>query len=225
MDLDFLHGKEQVLEQNVVLHAPYLPCLLPLNRRQWFSSIYCVDFETKFLLVSRLIATKRPVLLVPMSSGICKKENEWLDNSEKSVKIHVNITIFTFSIYKFQKKNVFNSPNTYFFISNVDSSWNTCAREKTVLVFLFRLQCIIWLLPSVDRSMDSSSSSSSIDSLTSSSESCDEFKCWFGDEAVVAVFGELVIDGDCLSGDLSSRNLSKIIQLFQMVALLWLYFT
>lgn len=27
-------------------------------------------------------------------------------------------------------------------MSNVDSSWNTCAREKTVLVFFFRFACI-----------------------------------------------------------------------------------
>lgn len=110
---------------------------------------------------------------------------------------------------------------TYFFISKVDSSWKTCALEKTVLVFLFRLQCMIWLLLSVDLSIDSSSSSSSIDSLTSSSDSCDEFNCWFGDDVVVAVFGELVTDADCLSGVLNSTI--KINQLFQMAALLWIY--
>lgn len=112
---------------------------------------------------------------------------------------------------------------TYFLISKVDSNWNTCAREKTVLVFLLRLQCINWLLLSVDLSIDSSSSSSSIDSLTSSSDSCDEFNCRFGDEVVVAVFGELVTDADCLSGVLISAIVIKLNQLFRMAALLRFY--
>lgn len=96
----------------------------------------------------------------------------------------------------------------YFLTSKVDSSWKTWAREKTVLVFLFRL----WLFPSDDCSMQSSSSSASIDSLISSSDSsCDEFNCWLGVDAVVAVVGELFIDVDvdCLSGVLCAAIIWK----------------
>lgn len=82
---------------------------------------------------------------------------------------------------------------THFFISNVDSSWKTCALENTVRVFLLRL-LFDWLSP--DRSKQSSSSSSSIDSLISSSESCetsnrrlddgDDSDDGFGDNSLIA---------------------------------------
>lgn len=208
LDLDFPRDTEQALEQNVVLHAPYLPCWLPPNQPLWFSSTCFGDSETKFLLAFPLSAVMPLGQHVLKNSSICEWKMLGLENSEQKILLMQNLQNFS----KIQtdhiksKRNPKKTDETYFFISKVDSSWKTCAREKTVLVFLLRLQCIIWLLPSVDRSMDSSSSSSSIDSLTSSSDSCDEFKCWCGDEVVVAVFGELVTDAECLSGDLSSKN-------------------
>lgn len=84
MQLDFLRDKAQVLEQIVVLHVPYLPCLLPLCRQQWFFSICCDDSGTKSLLVFPLIAMMPPIQHVPMNLNTCKITNKKLAKSSRS---------------------------------------------------------------------------------------------------------------------------------------------
>lgn len=97
--------------------------------------------------------------------------------------------------------NVINE--THLFKSNVDSSWKTCAREKTVLVFFLRFVCNEPFKlgePLSDGRSGLSGPSSSIISCPSSSDSFELFKYddeWRGED-FDAVGGGLS-DGDGFS--------------------------
>lgn len=91
----------------------------------------------------------------------------------------------------------------YLFKSNVDSNWNTCAREKTVRVFFFRFDCIdpfAFGEPLSDGRSGLSGPSSSIISCPSSSESFDVFIYdeWSCGECFAADVSGLT-DGDAFS--------------------------
>lgn len=135
------HDTAPALWLDVGQHEPCLPYWQLLIRRRVVASICCGDFETIFLLVSPLDAEMPLSRHVRRSSGTCKrskmKEGRW-----------ANI-VFLDSLWYWKlgvKRDQKPRSKTYLFKSNVDSSWKTCARENTVLVFFF-LFCIDPLPP------------------------------------------------------------------------------
>lgn len=90
----FLRDKLQELEPSVEQHGPccsYLPCWPLLYRLQWFFSICCVDFETKFSLGFQSIEGMLPSWHVLMSSGTWMEINKIF--SENSLKNRIDKSI------------------------------------------------------------------------------------------------------------------------------------
>lgn len=106
---------------------------------------------------------------------------------------------------------------TYLFKSNVDSSWKTCALEKTVRVFFLRFVCIEPFKlgePLSDGRSGLSGPSSSIISCPSSSDSLELFKYddeWSGEDFDAGSGG--LSDGDGFSvvlvDELSENGINK----------------